>query len=165
MSTAVMSQTISPHRVRSPGLVPYRTPVSPHRATALPNSLVGAGLVGGTTPVAVQHGLFDELLTTAVPGLLGAASSFLGGDSEAAVGQLRQTGAGAASSLVQQGAGALGGMVGGGAGEQITSLGGQLGQGLGSVITGESTAGEAAGGALTAAQPLLMTLLSSLLGR
>lgn len=160
MTTALVAPVVGPQRPRQHVLAPHRT--SPP-VPMLPNSVAREGIGAGSTPVAVQHGLFDDLLGTAVPGLLGAASSFLGGDSESALGTLRETGAGAASSLVQQGAGALGGLVGGSAGEHISSLGAPVGEGLSGVISGESSPGEAAGGLLTQLQPMIMSLLSSLL--
>ncbi|MCL3860426.1 hypothetical protein [Actinotalea sp. K2] len=117
----------------------------------------------GTPPA--QAGFFDDLLGTAVPGLLGAASSVLSGDGSGALSQVKATGAAAAPVLAEQGAGLLGGLLGGSAGQAVSSLGAPLGQGLSSVISGQSTPGEAAGGLLSAAQPALMSLLMSLLGR
>ncbi len=119
---------------------------------------------GAETPHA-QGGLFDDLLGKAVPGLVGAASSLLGGDGGGALDQVRETGAAVVPGLVQQGATALGGLAGGGAGEAISSLGGLAGQGIGSVIGGQQSVGEAAGGLAQAAQPALLELLMSLLQR
>lgn len=112
-----------------------------------------------------QGGFLDDLLGTAVPGLLGAASSALSGDSAGALGAVRSTGAAAAPLLAQQGASALGGMIGGGAGQFVSSLGAPVGQGLSSVVSGESTPGQAAGGLLSSLTPQLLTMLMSLLQR
>lgn len=120
---------------------------------------------GASAGAVAQAGFFDNLLSTAVPGLLGAASSALSGDSKGALSQVRATGASAAPMLAQQGAGALGGLIGGTAGQAVSSLGAPLGQGLGSVISGQSSPGEAAGGLLGAAQPMLLQLLMSMLSK
>lgn len=116
----------------------------------------------GGRPVAAQGGFFD-VLGQAAPGVLGAASSLLGGNSAGALEQVRQTGAGVAPGLVQQGVSALGGAVGGSAGQTVSSLGGAMGQGVGSVLSGEQSVGQAAGGALQTAQPAILGLLMSLL--
>lgn len=130
---------------------------------AVTSPVPGTAVRGG--PAVAQAGFLDDLLGTAVPGLLGAASSALSGDSAGALGAVRATGASAAPMLAQQGASALGGMIGGGAGQFVSSMGAPLGQGLGSVISGQATPGQAAGGMLSAMQPQLLSLLMSLLQR
>lgn len=137
-------------------LAPART-----TQTAAPWTVSSRG--GG--PVAAQGGFFDDLLGQAVPGVMGAASSLLGGDGGAAVGQLQQTGATLAPGAVQHGSDALGALIGGGAGAAVSSLGGTAGQALGSMISGEQSPREAAGGVGQDALPMMMQLLTSLLRR
>ncbi len=135
------------------------------------SSGLSSGLSSRTPTVALapaaggvaQAGFFDDLLGGAAPGLMGAASSLLSGDTSGALGQVRETGAALAPGLVQHGASALGGMIGGDAGQTVSSLGGAAGSGLASVISGESSPGQAAGGLLSAAQPSILSLLMSLL--
>lgn len=131
----------------------------------LSNTALGAVVAGQGPGRLVQGGFFDDLLGTVGPGLLGAASSALSGDRSGALGQVRSTGAGVAPMLAESGAGALGGLIGGQAGETVSALGAPLGQGLSSVISGEATPGQAAGGLLSAAQPAILSLLMSLLRR
>lgn len=138
-----------------------------HRQPSLTPELRPAGVTAVRPPSRdlAQAGFFDDLLGAAGPGLLGAAGSFLSGDSKGAIGQLRETGAAAAPMLAQHGASALGGMIGGQVGQTVSSLGAPLGQGLSGVISGESTPGQAAGGVLSAAQPGILSLIMSLLNR
>ncbi|WP_130014272.1 hypothetical protein [Serinicoccus sediminis] len=109
--------------------------------------------------------MFDDLLGTAGPGLLGAASSLLSGDTGGALEQVRETGGPALSGLAQQGVGALGSAIGGSVGGAVSSLGGAVGQGVGDVVSGRSSVGGAVGGVGSAAQPALLSLLMSLLNR
>lgn len=112
-----------------------------------------------------QGGLFDGLLGQALPGVLGAASSLVGGDSAGALDQVRSTGASMAPGLVQGGATALGNAVGGSAGQVVSGLGGAAGQGVAGVLSGEQSAGQAASGLASAGMPAILSLLMSLLQR
>ena len=151
-------QALATTRTTSP---PGRHPVHVARTLAPVTALPTVSARGGG-PVAAQGGFFD-VLGQAAPGILGAASSLLGGNSAGALDQVRQTGAGIAPGLVEQGVSGLGGLVGGSAGQTISSLGGAAGQGVGSVLSGEQSVGQAAGGLLQTAQPAILSLLMSLL--
>lgn len=127
------------------------------------DSLLGPHLRQGPLPrQPAQPGLFGDALG---PGLLDLTSSLLSGDTQGALHQAGETGGAALSGMAQQGIGALGSAIGGPVGGVVSSLGGALGQGVGNVASGQSSVGEAAGGLGSAAQPALLGLLMSLLGR
>lgn len=148
----------------------HRTALTSHGVSD--KALEGAVARGPLPGPPAQPGFFDDLLgmagpmlQEATPGLLGAASSLLSGDSGGALEQVRDTGGSALSGLAQQGLGGIGGAIGGPIGSTITSMSGAVGQGVGDVVSGESSVGEAAGGVLSSAQPALLSLLMSLLSR
>ena len=126
--------------------------------------LAGQGVQAGVGALgSSMGGPFGQILAGSAPGLAGAASNLIGGNTAGALSGLQTVGASAAGPLGQTAMGMLGNAIGGQAGGLVGGLGGAVGQGLSSIISGGGV-GQAGMGILNAAAPALQQMAGKFLG-